>query len=213
MNPAGLTARDMALIDALTLRIRALSVEQIARTWFCNSQDPRRSALRRIATLARVGAVERLEAHARPELSLTQATAVWMPDKPAPDFEALSYQLARRWRQPAVPVSVVIATREAGAWNGGYGGRRPRRSEFSHDLSLAGVYLNWLQRDSHGTARWISEATLRKHGFGERGILPDAMVEERGRRHIVELGGVYGAVKLREFHRFCATRELAYEIW
>lgn len=213
MNPAGLTARDLALIDALTLRIRALSVDQIARTWFSNSQDPRRSALRRIATLARLGAVEQYKAHARPELALTNPIATWIPNAPVPDFEAMSYQLACRWRAPAVPVSVIIATREAGTWRGGHGGRRPRRSELSHDLSLAGLYLKWLQRNQHEAARWISEATLRKHGFGERGILPDGMIESQGRHKVVELGGVYAAVKLREFHRFCAMRNLAYEIW
>lgn len=213
MNPINLTARDLALLDALTLRIRVLSVEQIARTWFSDSQDPCRNAIRRIAALARAGAVERFDAHARPDLALTHPIAVWMPEGPAPDFERLSYQLASRWRAPAMPVSVVIATRVAGTWTGGYGGRRPRRSELSHDLSLAGVYLHWMQRKSHEAARWISEATLRKHGFGERGILPDVLIEEPGRRRIVELGGMYGAAKLREFHRFCALRGLAYEIW
>lgn len=213
MKRTGLTSRDLAIIDTLTLRIRVLSIDQIARKWFAETSNPRRSALRRVAGLVEAGAVERYDAHARPELVLTRPMIIWMPGSPAPEFERVSYQLAARWRVPAVPVTVVIASRDAGSWTGGYGGRRPRRSELSHDLSMARIYLNWMQRDPTPTARWISEATLRRHGFGERGTLPDALVDEAGKRRVIELGGVYGARKLREFHRFCATRGLTYELW
>ncbi|QDV90765.1 hypothetical protein RAS2_18480 [Phycisphaerae bacterium RAS2] len=209
-----LSERDRDLLDALTLRVRVLSVPQIARYWFGKVGDPIRQAARRISALKRAGLVEQAAVPARPELALHRPLVTWIPGEAEPDFQRFATILDARWREPATPTRIVIATRKAGNARGGSGGRWPRRSEVSHDLTLAGLYLAWRRRrQGKEAAEWIFEARLRQEGFGDEDRLPDAMIQESGRRRVIELGGAYGAAKLRDFHRFCAERGLPYELW
>lgn len=213
LNRANLTSRDLEILDALTLRVRVLSVSQIALTWYDRTAEPARQAARRLAVLEAAGLVVRLSMPARPELVLDRPLVIWEPGLQSPEFDRLAYGLETRWSAPAVPTDMVMASRAAGTCMGGYGGRRPRRSETSHDLTLARLYLSWRGRNPSGDRSWISEAALRQEGFGNEDRLPDAMVEEHGRRRAIELGGVYGATKLRDFHEFCDGHGLPYELW
>lgn len=215
MVPTGLnlSQRDDEVLDALTLRVRVMSIHQIARCWFGNLRNPVRQAARRVSTLAQAGLVEQATMPARPELALDRPLVTWMPGDLEPEFERLATILDARWKEPATPAEIVIATRKAGNFRGGGGGRWPRRSEVSHDLTLAGLYLAWRRGRRSRDAEWISEARLRHEGFGDEDRLPDAMIQEAGRRRAIELAGAYGAAKLRDFHRFCAERELPYELW
>jgi hypothetical protein len=107
----------------------------------------------------------------------------------------------------------VIATQRAGNRFAGSGGRAPRASETTHDLCLAAVYLRLMATDPGRAKRWISEATLYERGEGRNGRLPDAAIVTRGGKTIVEFGGAYSAVKVKEFHGFCAERGWGYELW
>ena len=215
MVPSGLNLsdRDLDLLDALTLRIRVLSIAQVARHWFGTLRDPVQQATRRLSTLQRAGFIEPVSMSARPELHLALPLATWTPGDGEPRFEHLASTLDARWREPATPTAIIIASRKAGHARGGCGGRWPRRSEVSHDLTLAGLYLAWQQNRPSRGEEWISEARLRMAGFGDEDHLPDAMIEQAGRRRVIELGGAYSAAKLRDFHRFCAERDLPYELW
>lgn len=208
-----LTARDHDLLDVLTQRVRVLSIQQIGEEWFAGSKHPLTNAKRRVTILETRRLVECFSMVARPLGDLNGPIRCWRPGQPLPDFGQLSHQVCRRWSAPATPMRCVIATRAAGVWLGGSGGRRPRRSEISHDLVLASVYFAWRRCAGNDAASWLSEARLRRLGFGDEARLPDAMIETNGRRTVIEVGGVYTAVKLREFHDFCAGRRLAYELW
>lgn len=213
LNRANLTPRDHDILDALTLRVRVMSIRQIAGTWFGRTADPARHAARRLLALEAAGLIEQHSMPARPELLLAQPLVNWQPGTEPPDFDNLAYTLEIRWKAPAVPTDIVIASRAAGNWMGGSGGRLPRRSEVSHDLTLARLYLAWRLRGPRAGRRWISESSLRQEGFGEDDRLPDAIVEEDGRRCVIELGGAYSAAKLRDFHEFCLENEWPYELW
>lgn len=213
VHGSNLTARDRAILDTLTRRVRVLSMDQVARTWYAKTVRPIQNAVKRLRSLEVAGLVEQFSMPARPELVLGGPLLTWHPGGKRPDWERLSYRLTARWNKPAVPTPLIIATRSAGTWLGGFGGRRPRRSEVSHDLSFAGVYLHWLRCNPSQRDDWISEARLRHLGFGDQARLPDALVQRDGRRTVIELGGAYSADKLREFHGFCADRGLPYELW
>lgn len=213
LNRANLTPRDREILDALTLRVRVMSINQVAHTWFGRTAEPARYAARRLSALAAAGLIDQHSMPARPELLLHHPLVTWTPDTAPPDFDRLAYTLEVRWKAPAVPTHIVIASRAAGNWMGGSGGRLPRRSEVSHDLTLARLYLTWCVGGPRAGRRWISEASLRQEGFGDDDRLPDAIVEEDGRRRVIELGGVYGAAKLRGFHEFCVEHEWPYELW
>lgn len=212
-NRPNITNRDRAILDALVHRVRVLSVDQVARTWFGSTSDPDRFAIRRLVILASTGLVERFHLLARPELTFERPLAYWAPGRDAPGFSPLATRLAARWREPVQRIPAVVATKAAGTRLGGTGGRRPRRSEASHDLSLGGLYLRFVKREPVVAKTWVSESGLRRFGFGDAVKLPDALVYRDGEPTIVELGGTYGAGKLREFHGFCREHGLRYELW
>jgi hypothetical protein len=212
-NRPNITNRDRAILDALVHRVRVLSVGQVARTWFGTTSDPDRFAARRVAVLEGAGLVERCDLLARPELRFGAPLARWCTGEVVPTFSQVATKLAARWREPVRQTPAVIATKTAGTRLGGVGGRRPRRSEASHDLSLAGLYLRFVAREPEVAKTWVSESGLRRFGFGNAAKLPDALVYRDGEPIIVELGGTYGAGKLREFHGFCREHGLRYELW
>ena len=214
LQRSNLTPRDRDLLVALTRAVRVLSVNQIAAHWFAAAADAGRAATRRLGLLQERGFVEVFQMPACPEVAIPVCPLTeWEPGNAAPDFVSLARTLAQRWTQPAAPVSCVVATSASGTWLGGAGGRRPRRSEISHDLLLGELYLGWRRRTPDGIAEWISESRLRRLGYGDQTRLPDAMVDAGGVRRVIEVGGEYSASKLAEFHEFCATRGLSYELW
>ncbi|MFO0838342.1 MAG: hypothetical protein U1D55_07410 [Phycisphaerae bacterium] len=208
-----LTARDRELVAALARNIRVASVAQIARTWFAESAAPTRSAEHRLSDLVSAGMIERFVMLARPELDLESPLVCWRAGDPVPDFPRLASRLAARWKAPLVRTPLVIASRAGGVTFGGTGGRRPRLSEVSHDVSLTAVYLKRFVRSHGPLALWYSEARLAGLGFGDRTRLPDAMIQEGANRTVIELGGAYSAAKLAAFHDFCRRENMGYELW
>jgi len=213
LDKANLTRRDLEILDTLTLRVRVLSLPQVAATWFGEARDAHRAAERRLIALDRRGLILRFVMAARPPLELDRPLASWQVGQAPPEFSTLAAALARRWRQRACPVPCVIATRSAGTWLGGHGGRQPRRSEISHDLTLANVYLRWRCENPYAIGEWYSESRLSGLGFGKATRLPDALVRRDGQPWVVEVGGLYSADKLADFHAFCSVQGLPYELW
>lgn len=207
------TTRDRDILAVLTQKVRVLSVAQVARTWWRTATRSEAGALRRLKELEGEGLASVFQVLARPELELASPVLVWSPGEPAPDFASLAYQLRARWREPLKSTAVAMATERAGHWLGGAGGRRPRASETSHDLSLGALYLKFRSERPADARTWTSEALLynRESGSGER--LPDAMVGTRRRRRVVELGGSYTAEHLHSLHGYCVAKSLPYEVW
>lgn len=211
-----LATPDQELIGLLTRRVRVLSLAQIARTWYADRVDPVRGARRRITDLARAGLVETMTTMAHPELMLEQPELAWHPGDAEPEFGGLSYRLRQRWNQPLQNTLLVLATKGANQRFGGFlGGRRPRRSEVTHDLHLATVFL-WYQTQRPAWAkRWQPEQEQYARGGGRGARLPDAIIRDRdrarGRDLIVEFGGAYSKLKLAQFH--AALGHLPYQIW
>lgn len=212
MNPTQieLTQRDRALLDTLTRRVRLLSVEQVAAA-FWGSSNRRSGAERRLRQLAEAGLLVRTTILARPLIELEAPVVLWTANDPRPDFGPVSHRLRARWQHPPRATNVVYATTAAGAWMGGQGGRAPRRSEATHDLHLAAVYLRLLREHPHRAAGWVSEGRLL--AGGSDGKLPDAVIELRDERTAVEFGGAYSVRKLEAFHEHCESCGLNYEIW
>jgi DNA-binding Lrp family transcriptional regulator len=209
-----LTPRDLEILDTLTLRVRYLSLAQIARTWWADAKDPPANTRERLKKLEAAGFLLRFTAMARPEFALIAPVIVWQPNDPMPDFGAASYQLQSRWMHSAVATPAVIATATAGHRFGGHGGRFPRQSEQSHDLMMGTLYLHYRQLLGHAviTTQWISEERLRaQKQAGEK--LPDAMLRSAQREFVIECGGAYSKEKLSHFHEYCAEQSLPYEIW
>lgn len=151
--------------------------------------------------------------------SRVQLLLDWQPGDELPDFISLSAAL-RSMPLPAQRMDYVFATQRAANLTGGFGGRGPRTSEISHDLSLARVYLQMREHQPERAQHWVSEAAIadqvltrsRNRRTGQK--LPDAMLIERRQKTAIEYGGTsYSAQKLQAFHVFCDEQGWAYELW
>lgn len=207
-----LTNRDVALLEALTLRVRCLSRAQIARTWWEDSAAGQANANARLKVLARAGLITPFLALAHPEIPLHAPLYVWQPGQANPDFGAAAYRLQVRWQHAAVATPCVLATRAAGHRWGGHGGRFPRQSEQTHDLHVSALFLHYREKHPEWVPYWVSEERLREEkAAGEK--LPDALLRLPTGDYIIEWGGIYSKPKLQAFHAHCVEQQCGYEMW
>lgn len=213
--PLELQPRDHRVIDALTRRVRVLTIEQLTRTWWGSGVGALASAKRRVSKLEAGGYLERSEAMVHPELELSEPLAVWELGGPVPPLAQVAASLERRWPLPPIRTSLVIATKQAAARFGGHGGRHPRPNELSHDVCMGALFVNRFAADEKAVEAWVSEAELKARGWGKRGgILPDAMLEpEGGPATVLEICGRYSLKRLEHFHQECHQAWLRYELW
>ncbi len=211
-----LTDRDAEILDALTLRVRVLSIPQIARTWWPDAAEPERAARTRLKALETEGLVHRFSLLAHPEIELTQPVFAWnmiyVPTQKsfASEFSGISWRLRCRWSESPHAIPAVIASTRAANLFSGHGGRYPRAAEHTHDLHLSQVFLR--KRESIRPQFWISEERLRTE-MRDTGFLPDAMIRLPEHSVIIEFGGAYSKSKIERFHRFCVEGNLPYELW
>ena len=203
------------ILQTLTGKVRLMSTEQIARTWWCDTASPVANARRALRRLKEARLVE-LESHlVRPELELREPVLSSLPGGPEPELGKVAYALRARWSKPPVPVELVRATKEANRLVGGIiGGFRSRVSELTHDFHLAAVYLHYRRAEPDVAKKWVCENQLRFENRGELAEVPDALVREEvnaAPRLVVEFGGSYRKQKLKLLHD--AYSHVPYVIW
>lgn len=208
-----LSTRDREILETLLRKVRVLSIPQIARTWWECNRTPDRNARDRIHRLVESGWVSVVPTLARPEIPVSIPVCVWKPETPRPDFGAIAYRLQSRWKLPARPGSVVLATRDAARRLGGRGGRPPRVSESTHDQHLAAVYLLKRKTQPREAEAWICEDLYPREWKPRGRKVPDALVVRRSGTKAVEWGGEYAKSKVEEFHEHCVRQGYRYEIW
>lgn len=212
-------ARGAAVVETLSLRVRVLSVGQIARTWWAGQAAPVRSATELVQRLVKAGRVEVHTLLAQPEIELAGPLATWQPGLPIPDLARIANVGRTRWTGTIRATKVVIATRSAADVTGGVAGRLPRSSEATHDLHLAAVFLRMRQELPARARSWTSEASTAAarstapHAPRSGEKLPDAMVRDGRARTAVECVGEYSPAKLAAFHEYCVRSGMGYELW
>lgn len=209
-----LTQRDESILVALTKRIRCVNADLAARYFWPQSTDGQIKSLRRLRQLQSAGWLSSQQGYAKRLPLLTRPVVTWSLSDPAPDFGWLSNYLKTRFKEPTRTMQIFIATRQAAVRYGGTGDRWPRRSETTHDLGLAQVYLHLLESDPMRASAWVSEASLVARGTHPGEKLPDAIIRPAtGRESVIEFGGQYGKEKLQAFHDYCVNAFLEYELW
>jgi hypothetical protein len=198
----------------LAVSVRVLSVEQVARTWWSDSDSGRRESRRALCALEGAGVVQRVRALVHPELPLVRAVVEWKPGDETPAFGTVAYQLQTRWREALRPATLYVATPKVTRRFASRGkGRIERPLQLTHDLHVSAIYLNLLLTQPTAARAWISEDTLaaeRKHQK-----LPDAIL--RGLPGspdvVIEFGGAYRRERVELVHEDCVRRELPYQLW
>lgn len=209
-NTTSLTTRDQAILETLLHKVRCLSIEQVARTWWPGTRHPEQNARRRLQRLEQAQLVHRFTIVCHSEIELSNPLLRWNPNDPEPDLGALSYRVQNRWRDEYRPIPAVIATEKASRLFGGSGGRYPRSSEETHDVHLASVYLFYMLTNPELANTWLHE-DIEETNPGEK--VPDAIIYNDDSRTAVEFAGKYSKEKLLEFHEYCRTESLPYEVW
>ena len=211
------TYRDLELVETLARRVRLLTVGQIAAGWW-PSDVALRTVRRRLRRLLAGRLLLRSIVNAHPPLPLTGPLASWSPDRPVPDFEAVSVKARRRWTEAAVPQEVYFASPLAANLLGSTAGSLPAINHRDHDLLLGQVYVFYRTKRSEEAARWIGEDCLPKAGFRIKD--PDAFLLDAERRieRVIESAGRYSPEQVEwrdprtNLIRICALPELIHLI-
>ncbi|MBA5868075.1 MAG: hypothetical protein GDA67_15390 [Nitrospira sp. CR1.3] len=207
-----LTARDVIILDAITHRVKLLSLPQIARTWWKGSRAIMQ-ARKRIRQLALAGYLERLQLFTNQEVMLLAPLATWHSGMAVPDFSTIVRLTRTRWELPIRSTACVVATSVSAVRTGG-SYRIPRNSEATHDLHVAQVYLHKLRQAPRYAEKWSGEMELLTRDIAPCDKVPDALIRQAGRCTAVEVvGESYSVTKLMAFHEFCSRRSFTYELW
>lgn len=197
----------------LTRKVRLLTTEQAARTWWAATRQPARNASVAFARLAARGWLQMYTLSARPELRLKEPVFTWKPGEPAPRFWAIAYRLQRRWKEPLQRTVMAVATELAAKHFGGRGGPLTHPLQASHDLHVTALFLKLRAERPHAVSQWIPEHALAR--FRRHAKLPDAAIG-RSPDHlirVIEFGNGYDRDRVAAFHADCAERELPYQLW
>lgn len=208
-----LRPRDEDVLHTLATKVRILSLDQIARTWWPHARDPAAAARRRLEALAESDLLTFEPLWARPELALTEPLATWQPGLRRPDLGQLAPLVRSRWEKPALRTPCAFATRAGSLRFGGEGGRSPREAEVTHDLHLARVYLLMRTELPTRAQSWVAEEGIAAARIDRVQKLPDAQVTDGTHQTAIEFAGAYSLEKLSAFHLYCETERLAYELW
>jgi len=210
-----LVTRDDDILRTLALRLRLLSLEQVAALWWEPTARGLVGARRRLSLLVEAGLLKRLRLQVRPLPPLDGPTVVWRPGEPEPNFDAVSWCLQSRWKDAARATTVYIATKHgANQFGGRQRGELRREFQATHDLGVSAIYSRLRATSEDGVADWIGEDILAPHRRGEK--LPDAVLAdgpEARPRWALEFGGAYSADRVRRFHQSCEDERLPYQLW
>jgi len=213
--PLRLTLRDWEILDALSLRIRMLSLPQIARTWWTRAADPQNAARERLDRLVCHGWLRRTQALVQQLSPFAAPQVVWSTGQWVPEFGPIAWRLRQRWARPASIVTVYRATsRTARRFAGRRRDHIARPFQMAHDLGTAEMFLAVRRQRPELVRRWIDEDRLAPFRRGQK--LPDAAIADSPSAPIelvLEFGAGYSKQRLAAFHRDNEARGLPYEIW
>jgi len=210
LQKTNLGLRDNAILEALALRVRLLSLGQITKVFF---NDNAKGAHRRMTQLAKSNFVKPVRILARTTPRQQQPIFVWELTQPQPRFQAIVVQLRSRWLTAPTRMTTVYLQGQATAKLFGAKAIGKLRHIFqaSHDLGFAETFLLFLATRPEDAKRWMKEDLPRK----ALGQIPDGLIVDSNRVPIraIEYCGLYPAVRLKRFHIHCAKMRLPYELW
>lgn len=203
---------EQEILRAITLQVRLLTVEQLARGWFGGETQAAADCMKRLeaATLIthRTVEVARIERRSRPLFS-------WRPKQPTPQgaLKRVSNSALKRWRGDFSSCQIFIAAPRAVRAFGAFSDlRRIRSCEVTHDFHLSEVFIHYRINKPRQGNRWLGEAAFPKLGrMLSRMKDPDAfLIGDDGKvEKVIEVAGRYTVEHLTDFHNHCAERAAA----
>jgi len=207
------TPRDYDLLETLALKVRILTLPQIAGGWWSESANAVPNARRRLRQLVTAGLLRRCSLSIHPILKLTMPICSWNPGDCPLDPGAVSWKLCNRWTEAPQAVTTYSASRQTVNLLASYGGSPPDFQHATHDAHVAEVYLWYLRHDPSTAAIWLGEDAFPKAGYRVKDPDAFAIGPDGNPTRAIEFGGRYDAERVADFHQHCAERRLPYEIW
>jgi len=207
--------REKEMLATLTNRVRVMTLDQVARTWWSEKQWGVSRAKKALCELADAGWVNFHDATSRPICRLQHPLFSWQPADSEPDFSRLSQQLHRRAMVPAEIVPVVYATSKSNSLFGEGTLPKVKPTQMTHDLHVAEIFLTYRAAGLR-SSEWVGEDQFPySWPIQQR---PDAILVDRRGVVIraIEYGGDYSTERLDELHDGLSQFDchgLAYEIW
>jgi len=196
------------VIEVLSTKVRLLTLEQIAESFFHDLSRPIDSARAALRRAERLGLVVTKWGMAHPRISVLAPLYRYdeAESTPAPLFGRLSWHARRRFGKAPVRTLYATATHTCkAALVGGSARVGVRTSELTHDLCVGEVWLRLRQTDPERAAVWQGEDEL-----DSVGIRPDALTGDMA----VEFVGKYSAQKLtRLYQEYVFARVPRFEFW
>jgi hypothetical protein len=205
----GFDDAESGLISTLSCRVRCLTIDQ-AGHW--------KMSPRRLRALESAGWIESYVAAAHPMIPLEEPLLIHSPDDNEPALAAISRHLMTRFDRPLRQTRIFIATNKGASWAGGYGGRRSRPAELSHDIHLAQLYIQLEQSNPRAAWTWQPEAGAGQKKCRKDEMRPDALIDLVMKTHgriteAWEMGGRYTVDKLKRLKDFCESHGWRLLLW
>ena len=200
------------IVCALAESVRAMTLEQIAATWWTSTRWGKSRAKASLQALVDRGWIHLQRALVRKIHQPLGPLVAWKPGDAQPEFDELARVLHRRAMSDAKFATVAYAAKRAVLFFGS--GRAPsvKLTQLTHDLNVSELYLRVFRSRDDGT-RWLSEDRLPSDWpMRER---PDAvLLDESGKTlGAIEYGGDYPVSRLQELHTAFANANLGYQLW
>ena len=212
------TEKDREILDTLCIRVRILSVEQIARTWFGEARNPGSAARRRLKELEGIRFVEKREVLAHPLLDLKKPIFDWEPGEyvlgSGPNFAALAAELRNRWSDRKPELRTVWKPTETAKNSFGGAAEMSPLGQETHDLQLSELYLRTRGLEPERASQWRGEDCYASERRGRK--RPDAELIDPATRQtwcVIEMGGRYEALHLEHLYQDCVERQTRFELW
>lgn len=200
------------IVCALAESVRAMTLEQIAATWWTSTRWGKSRAKASLQALVDSGWLHLQRALVRKIHQPLGPLVAWEPGDAQPEFDELARALHRRALSDAKFATVAYAAKRAVLFFGSGPAPSVKLTQLTHDLNVSELYLRVFRSRDDGT-RWLSEDRLPSDWpMRER---PDAvLVDESGKTlRAIEYGGDYPVSRLQELHTAFANANLGYQLW
>jgi hypothetical protein len=205
---------EQEILSVVTNCVRALTVRQVARSWWSDSRKGVARAETSLHELADDGWLQLQTVLARPVPLLQAPLATWMPGDRVPGFPNLSKLLHQRAMVPAKLATVIFATSKSTALFGKGALPKIKLTQMTHDLQLAEIFLVYRSRGLP-IDQWLGEDHL-PHSWPIQ-QRPDSVLKRTDGTiyRAIEYGGDYSPERLAELHEALSSigDGLPYEIW
>lgn len=209
-----LSCKTREILVTLTHRVRYLTLEQVKEVWWPAHLSGAKLAARALGHLRKNGLIEVRKVLFHPILNLEGPVGTWCPGQKDPFFGRVSYRLQSRWTENETEGTIYYATQKTVKRFGGAGKGLVYLHQVTHDLHCSVMYLWMWEQQPERAAKWVPEFLLKKGGKRHEKTPDAAIREEDGRLScILEFGGRYDARRVAQFHEYCASKDLPYEIW